>query len=49
MASYAIQLWLQNIWDMMLGLGCSRNKYLHGHMATTKGKNKLEYKYGLLI
>jgi hypothetical protein len=38
MASYAIQLWLQSIWNVMLGLGRSQNKDLHGHRAPTKGK-----------
>jgi hypothetical protein len=38
MGSYAIQLWLQSIRDMMLGLGCNQNKYLHVHKVATKGK-----------
>jgi hypothetical protein len=38
MASYAIQLWLQNIWDIMLGPRCSQNKKFHGHKVATKGK-----------
>jgi hypothetical protein len=49
MGSYAIQLWLQSIWNMMLGLGHSQNKDLHGHRAATKGKIEVEYKYGLLV
>jgi hypothetical protein len=49
MTSYAIQLWLQSIWNMMLGFGRSQNKDLHGHRATTKGKIEVEYKYELLV
>ncbi len=49
MASYAIQLWLQSIWNMMLGFGRSQNKDLHGHRAATKGKIEVEYKYELLV
>jgi hypothetical protein len=42
MASYAIQLWLQHKWDMMLGLGHNQSKDLHDHMATTRGKRELK-------
>jgi hypothetical protein len=42
MASYDIQLRLQQKWDMMLGLGHNQNKDLHDHMATTKGKREFK-------
>jgi hypothetical protein len=42
MASYAIQLWLQHKWDMMLDLGYNQNKDLRDHMATTRGKRELK-------
>jgi len=42
MASYDIQLRLQQKWDMMLGLGHNQNKDLYDHMATTKGKREFK-------
>lgn len=46
MASYAIQLWLQCKWDMMLSPRHIQSRNLHGLMAATKGKLELEYILG---